>query len=348
MLREGGFVFVKILSDNGGGKYTISLGGQKFEATAKTQLQEGTLLRAQIQTQQGKINLVPENYTKLATPDTTNGGVYKLSTALLNQGQIQTQLAEIFATLGLPTDSISLKLLSFLQQMGLKADATVLAKCRKLAKSFPGREEEAAEIALLLSEKGIEPTEESVTSLLNTLLCNFFESDSGSSANKKNSQSSNSQTEEQLFFRLYEKNIDEIPNSTGLLTLSNHITSGKLHWIILPFILSANEINNYNQKEVSGTIRVLINLEKKNIKKIIIKAQTSNSEFYFVIYYQEGKISQLTVFIEPELSKAKRQQYENLLQQIFPYVQVKFERDYKEPIFFTENEYELVGVYTEA
>ncbi|MBO4320340.1 MAG: hypothetical protein J5857_07710 [Treponema sp.] len=74
-----------------------------------------------------------------------------------------------------------------------------------------------------------------------------------------------------------------IPDKSGLLTYLNQVSHGRHHWIFLPF-----EWDIPVQPETppaSGMIRLLIDTEEHNLKKIQINCQTGVTNYFFVLYY---------------------------------------------------------------
>lgn len=153
-LENGSRVFVRVLEDLGGGKYQVSFGGNRFNVSSKNVLLPGQSFKAQILLQKEAVTLIPENRENLAAESTVK------NTSLLEQ--------ELFS-LGLGNDGITLKLLQFMQQSGLKIDKSIMNRAALLAKKFPGKEKKAAEIAALLLEKGIDGDENTIQALLSLL-----------------------------------------------------------------------------------------------------------------------------------------------------------------------------------
>jgi hypothetical protein len=152
VLRGGSSVFVRVISENGGGRYTVSFAGNRVDVQSQKKLVAGQTFTATVQMgADGKILLVPSN--DVASSE---------SPAVL-PGEA---LSSFLAAQGLATDASMVKIMQFLQQTGVKTDVTLMQKAQKIASRFPGNEKRAAEVAILLLEKGIEPDEALVKKLL--------------------------------------------------------------------------------------------------------------------------------------------------------------------------------------
>ncbi|HZK19927.1 MAG TPA: hypothetical protein VFC68_04290, partial [Treponemataceae bacterium] len=148
VLKPGDSVFVRVLSSLGGQKYSVSFAGNRFSVTSHTNLTPGESFRAQVQFQSGTLLLVPE-FSQNAT----------------SMGQT-ISIQNYLATLGLSNDMFSEQLIQLFVGMGIKFNNKRAQRIRTLSAHFPGREKEAAEIALILFEKGIEPDIDTVMQLL--------------------------------------------------------------------------------------------------------------------------------------------------------------------------------------
>lgn len=149
-LREGDFVFVKTLKDLGGGKYTVSFAGGRFNVMSERSLAPGQAFRAQISFSAGKILLTP---AAAPAEGMTAGG----------------DLSSLLAAMGLPADGVSERILRFLTQSGAKLDPALMQKARRLAQKFKGRETAAAEASLALEEKGIDSDSDALDKLMDLL-----------------------------------------------------------------------------------------------------------------------------------------------------------------------------------
>lgn len=147
-VREGDFLFVRILQNQGGGKYLASFAGGRFFVKSEALFKAGETFRAQVKIVNGKFFLLPQN----------GGGKISGASAISVQNfNFQSPEASAFLTsLGLPADGVSQKILQFLMQSGARLDPALMKKARRLAAKFAGRETDAAESAILLEQKGFD------------------------------------------------------------------------------------------------------------------------------------------------------------------------------------------------
>lgn len=147
-VREGDFLFVRILQNQGGGKYLASFAGGRFFVKSDALFKAGETFRAQVKIINGKFFLLPQN----------GGGKISGASAISVQNfNFQSPEASAFlASLGLPADGVSQKILQFLMQGGARLDPALMKKARRLAAKFAGRETDAAESAILLEQKGFD------------------------------------------------------------------------------------------------------------------------------------------------------------------------------------------------
>lgn len=147
-VREGDFLFVRILQNQGGGKYLASFAGARFFVKSDALFKAGETFRAQVKIVNGKFFLLPQN----------GGGKISGASAISVQNfNFQSPEASAFlASLGLPADGVSQKILQFLMQSGARLDPALMKKARRLAAKFAGRENDAAESAILLEQKGFD------------------------------------------------------------------------------------------------------------------------------------------------------------------------------------------------
>ena len=158
-LREGDFVFARVLKNLGGGNYLVSFAGGRFAAKSAQSLETGQTFKAQIFLSSGGVVL------KMAPQANVQGGenLVKAFSALSPEAQ------EFLAALGLPADNVSARILQHLTQSGSKLDARLMQKVRRLAQKFKGREAEAAEAALALEEKGIDSESAALDQIMDSL-----------------------------------------------------------------------------------------------------------------------------------------------------------------------------------
>lgn len=147
-VREGDFLFVRILQNQGGGKYLASFAGGRFFVKSDFPLKAGETFRAQVKIVNGKFFLLPQNGSGKIS------GANAISVQNFNFQSPET--SAFLASLGLPADGVSQKILQFLMQSGARLDPALMKKARRLAAKFAGREIDAAESAILLEQKGFD------------------------------------------------------------------------------------------------------------------------------------------------------------------------------------------------
>lgn len=159
---EGSSVWVRVLKNNGGGKFTVSFGGDRFLISSEIPLKEGEAFSARIKLDGSHITLMREleSGVQKATAETLRG-------LFDSEGRIvDAQLASYFEKLGMFPDSLNYSLFQTLKSLSLPFSHATFLKARKLAAKFPGNQVEAGKAALVLIEKGIEPDEDSVSAIL--------------------------------------------------------------------------------------------------------------------------------------------------------------------------------------
>lgn len=339
-LRDGGFAFIKVVSKDEANLYTVSLGSKNIQAFSSYSLQEGTILRVQIRLKENKVFLVPESKEK----DLGTNGVHKLTATMLEEGVAPSQITQRFAQMGLPFDAVSLRLINFLQYFGLKVNSSLLSKCRLLASKFSGREKEAGEVALFLAEKGITPDEDNVTLLLNLLMDGvLLDKEMPSHPDKGFSSEKNGKF---VLGKLYDSPLESVKSGHGLLTLVNHICSGRLHWITLPYIFSPCA-EDYEMC-FCGNIRVLMNIEEKKTEKIIVTAESGTNKYCFVLSCYMGKTPKLFYCAKPEMSENLVAKWCNDLEGLFPDFKVSYDKKIMEDPFFCDENFDVFAVNTEV
>lgn len=160
-LKNGSSVLVRVISDNGNGRYTGSVAGVRINLKSNHPLKLGSSFVATINAEKGTIYITPkETNITLDTP----------KVSLLNSDQIY----KFLENLGVPGDKISLNLLQLFKQLEMKFDTSLINKFRNIAIKFKDKEKSASELLAILSDKKILEDEKEIYDLLQLL---FFESD---------------------------------------------------------------------------------------------------------------------------------------------------------------------------
>ncbi len=172
-LGEGDSIYVRVIKNQGGGKYIVSLGGNRFELSSTIKLNEGEAFPAKIRIENQKIFLVQQSGTEIRKSALENlEGLFSSDGKILNP-----EIVKYFENLSLFPDFVNYSLLQTMKYLGLNFSHQAFTKARQIAFRFKGKESEAAKTALILIQKGIEPSEENVRAILSE--------DSGDSEERK-------------------------------------------------------------------------------------------------------------------------------------------------------------------
>ncbi|QTQ16595.1 hypothetical protein [Treponema parvum] len=336
-LREGSLVFVRVLSADSDGRYTVSFGGSKFSVHARSPLIPGSSFQAKITLQNGNVALIPHGSVlpdafilKKILSDNSSSALQSISDPVL---------VEYFLSLGLVPDTLSLRLFQQLRELGLRFDARLLSKARSAALRFSGEETAAAEAALLLEKNGMESSDKAIKAVLSGGREFGESSGSGQSFGGKSdgegsrkfgkpdgseADASGGADETNTSGEAIGRGSGEADEAgetaadfkslffddasfaygngrkCGELTLFNHLAeknSSGAHWIVLPFDFSFSEKKMLG----SGTLRLCLDLSKKNVKKMVVSANTHGQEYTFVVYYNNkaGGLKKVLFSIEP-------------------------------------------------
>lgn len=297
-----GFAFVRVVAQTSPGLYKISLGGRLMEARSNLSLEPGAFLRVQVRVVTGEnapksqLQLVPE-FTKPSALQQ----VLRFTEDSFQSGDIPQRLAQNLAALGLPVDGISGRLFSMGQQLGLRFDGRRMQRAYRIASNFPGRESQAAEVALMLLEKGMEADSAMVARVLSMMLGDreFFQDERGhesaSSVPAADFTCDGFGSLGRLVEELYGCSMEALGGTSGLLTMLNHMATSSLHWLVVPFSLPLGVAADGSG--LLGHIRVLFDLDSKKLLKIGVVAQSPSSHYSFMVYY--GKDSMETVEYAP-------------------------------------------------
>ena len=288
-LHEGDSVYVKVLNSLGNNKYLVSILGKKVEISSELKLEKNQNLLVQINSlENGKIVLK------------------SISTAVKEVDENFNQfLSQKFFDLNLPFTEASVKLMQFIQQSKSKLERKNFERALSMAKSFPDKEKEAAEIAYSLLEKGINPTEENIRKLLHltaphTRHSKYFDRLSTSFISE--SVPAPASSIESALTKLLP---DFLQNKEGLLTLCNHIKSEDgNHWLVLPFEWKLEE------KNLNGIIRLLLNTQNHCTEKICVTCKSDFTNYFFVLYLNSSKAKEVRFWTLPPLLTSEIQSEE--------------------------------------
>ena len=291
-LREGDFVFVKVLKNLGGSNYSVSFAGARFNVTSERALAEGQAFRARISLADGKVLLTPSDGSAAA--------------AIMSDSS-----AALLQSLGLAADSVSARILQFLTQAGAKLDAALMQKVRRLAQSHKGKEAAAAEAALVLEEKGIDSDSSALDELLDLLDGGGDESQDqnaprgdgrqdgeGAQSGEESQGGDWTQDQKAGAFGANEKSSqgqnagastdNGLPNREDSQTQEAAAAQGdeflralnrKKGWAFFP----------YEFLQSGGVIRLYLDREKNAAEKMIVNYKSSGANFYFAVYFNGKK-----------------------------------------------------------
>lgn len=276
-IKEGTEVFVRVLGRESSGRYTVSFAGQRFSVVSQRVLDSGSSFRAVVRVAQGQVLLVPLTGEKLFAKKEA-GVTHFSSFASDKTGALSFLLHE----LGLPADNLSFRLVSFFQESGIQFNRQAALRARSLAKRFPGREEAAAEAALLLTQKGIRPDEASVAEILAMWYGGYTGEKNKDSGEEKRFEQSAHRKEDSpsLIESLYIDAGRCLSLPSGLLSFLNQYKTGDKHWVFLPFDY------NFGDLRLNGVIRILFALGQKRTEKVVISAFSAVKNYLFVVYYR--------------------------------------------------------------
>ena len=311
-IKVGDFVFVRILKKLENNKAIISFGGQSFEATIddKNQLlgknPTGLInggFRAKILQRGEAILLQLQDTSETVENQNINKNHFQ---NLTNQSDIKNYLQN----LGLIPDSISFKVIQYIQQMGYSLNLKKLEDIRKIIHQFPGKEQKASEIAMYLEEKGLPVTKESIEELMNKI-----------------------------------KGLKDFDNN--FLAKNNHSQNKDKYWILIPFQYDVKNISSkgtiFLLKDKKLNSINLINLrlyseEKSIFFRICLKNQYNQARikscriiFYINPIESESKIEALKMELKKIFSKDKKSLSFVALEEIL------FSKEAESSIFFSED-----------
>ncbi len=284
LLKNGDIVFVRVVEDKGKGSYTVSFAGNRFSVRSVNPLKVGSSFKAQIFVENSILKLVP---------------VFEPS-----YNQVSNQTVHSFLNrIGLPADDLSLRILQFFQQNQIKIDLRLAKKVRALSSAFPQREKEAAEVALLLSDKNIEATEEMIALFLDIM-------QGTTHANNTNSE---------------------------ILSYINHKKGSEKHWILIPFSDESSSVFTGIIKLLIHTET------KKTEKIVINCATPVTKYYFVLQLYTVSNTSSkrvLTFCTVPSLSDAEQRIFTQQLRALFAHKGIEdmyYKQSLSEDGVFSEN-----------
>mgnify|MGYP007069890503 FL=1 len=281
-LKSGTVVNGRVLTANGGSSYTVSLAGQKIDVQSSLPLKAGQVFTAKIEVFSNTVSL------KLIHSNSSQN----LSNADSSKNLLQS--------MNLPAVKEALNLVIFALESGIKPESEKFLRSLARGKSKQNStvDEEKAQTALLLEEKGIRADSNSIEKIAGYL---------GERGGKGQQKNHNQQNDKQKFlqktndekkdYQIDSSDIKEYfseldyygsKNHCGVLTLFNSLKNSQnsdMHWAVFPF--------EWSFKDFNGVIRVLFSPSEKKLKKMIIDLANSTTFYKFVIYLKNGKVDSL-------------------------------------------------------
>lgn len=294
-LSEGDRLFVRVLDkigySQGMNRYTVFAGGIRFSVGSRDPIHIGDSFHALVHIEKdGSVVL-----ERIATALQAEHNESLTRADFLNN---------MLFSMGLPRDDISLRVLLFMFQSGMKLDSSLVAKARTIGLRFPGREKLASEVAAILIANGIEPSDEKINELLSLVLSEHGNPDPGSQQKngqnqgegEKRNQKDGKSGDDNFLRRIYKT---QAPDRAGLLTYLNQVAKDRKHWIFLPY-----EWDSPSGK-ASGIIRMLLDLDSSRTEKIQINCKISSTNYFFVLYYNISSEMEVRFFTLPPLLPSK-------------------------------------------
>ncbi|MBQ2600844.1 MAG: hypothetical protein II584_00420 [Treponema sp.] len=274
-------LFVRVLSAEGDGSFIVSAGGNRISVRSEANLSVGQTFVASVRSDQsGRVILTPvpdSNFGEMPAPGTSESLLYA-------QGDAVSGLAY--------------RVLQFMEQSGMKIDRSLMEKAVSVGKRFPGKERLASEAAAILLQKGIVPNDDEVLALMSMSVGDYSggKNQGGRNADESADGRKRQDSDENFLERLYPAGTG---SETGLLTFMNHVKSGKMHWIFLPYEWKLGK------ETASGTVRILLDLESRCAEKIHLDCELNSTKYFFVLYCNESKGKEIRFFTLPPLLPSK-------------------------------------------
>lgn len=246
---------MRVLAEKGGGRYEGVVSGVRVSFSSARPLAPGSSFVATVQVNCSTIVLVPKDAGEI--------GIFNLDQGIKSADS--NQLAALLQELGLSADSLSLSLLQISKQMEMKFDGAVLQKMRALAAKFGAKSKAAAEIAMLLAQKGILADEDALSQLIDLL---------------ENSGQDNPQ--------------EDLRRGKMLLNQAN-IADGS--WFLLPFEIVRGAQTEDAQKIGGGTIRMLF-ARNRRLRLLNLFCGYDGADYYFCLRFDGRKCTEIACNIQ--------------------------------------------------
>lgn len=292
VLKNGSQVLVRIINSNGNNKYTAIVSGVKVQVTAKNPLSPGQVFVANANSKDGKILITPNKETVLQNIlEVIEGRNLSEKIDDVTAFVKNPQISNLLQSLGLVPNNLSLSILLQMKQLGLKFESSVMLKIYNQALKFIGKEKKAAEIMILLQQKGMNFTEDDIQAILSQLEQNDFleEKNSDGKSYEKKSELS---VDKSILRNFINQIIQSSNEKIGVLTILNHLGwkkngSGNGSWIILPF-----EIKDLKNDDCIGNGNLKIYFDQmKKFRKIHLSCDYFEKLYNIVFEESEFNIN---------------------------------------------------------
>jgi len=286
ILRDGSSVQARVIAEKSPGSYQLSIAGKIIDVRSQTKLLPGSLIsaRVKINGKQIELALIKDNDSSVNTV---------LQKFNANGKELQPQLRNFLISLGFEPEAESFKILQFMQQIGMKINVSAAKKALLKAKYKGQVDEEKAQIVLLMEEKGLNPDEKAISSILGK------DRQKGQNNENKNENPAELYSPGERIGKI-KKSVKNYFDSlkiaaenqdTGPLSAFNSIISSDKknipvrHWLIFPF--------EWNFSDYQGQIKLLFDSSINHIEKIIINLKNADKESLFVLYFTGSSLSQV-------------------------------------------------------
>lgn len=284
-LKPGSPVLVRIISVKGGGKFEASVAGARTILTSTRNLKPGDTFTGKIGLKNGLITI---NLAKSAEMSILKE---VLTTNIIETGGVfdsvsSPALTSLLASLNLPQDNLSFKILLQFKQLGMKLDSATMKKIRKEAEKAKNPGKKIEELVSKVQKKigNGHPAIESDTASLQEK----EENKEPLASMTSNEAETDWLTEIKQFIKTIISG--ELKNTPGELTVMNHLgffknRSSENTWITIPFEITNPFEGNINGK---GKIMLLMGSSDKCLKQINIHADYSGEKLRFAVFTKTG------------------------------------------------------------
>lgn len=269
-LKEGDPVLVRILGERGKGRFEASVAGLKIFLTSEKPMKPGDTFTGKLGLSNGAITITPlssENADFIKINEVITAQISETSS--LFEPVSSAAIASLLASLNLPSDNLSFRMLLQFKQLGMRFDPKIMGRIRRAAEKSDNPVKTMEEQTVYAQKK-------------------IFVSKKSSSNKGEYKQNNNWNSEIKKFVKtIFDGSLSNAP---GELTVMNHMgfskkTSSENTWITIPF-----EIGNPFDETVhgSGKIQILLGSSDKFLRQINIHADLENTFYRFALYPTPG------------------------------------------------------------